>query len=149
MEPVKQRDSIQVESGNLTLLQDAAKWARWLAIAGFLLLVGLVYLGARSLYTLFFVEALKASEQQVALYGAVITLLSGLFLYFPFRWLYRFGVHTRKAGKEENAASITIALLCLRAFFRYLGLWIFLLIGFYVIFIAVTGLASIMRWGAQ
>ncbi|HEY8398584.1 MAG TPA: hypothetical protein VIK80_11640 [Flavihumibacter sp.] len=149
MEPVKQKDSIQVEAGNLNLLQDAAKWARWLAIAGFLLLVGLVYLGARSLYMLFFVEGLKSEQVHLAIYGAVITLLSGLFLYFPFRWLYRFGVHTHKAGKEGNAASITIALLCLRAFFRYLALWIFLLIGFYVIFIAVTGLASIMKWGAQ
>lgn len=149
MESVKTNKAIQVEAGNWLLLQDAAKWARWLAIAGFLLLTGLIYLGARSAYAFVFIRGLKEPDQQIALSTIVITLLSSLFLYFPFRWLYRFGIHLKKAGKEENTSSLTISLLCLRAFFRYLAIWIFLIIGLYIIFVAVTGMASLMKWGAQ
>lgn len=149
MESANSKDSIQVEAGNLLLLQDAAKWARWLAIAGYLFLVGLVYLGIRSANTLFFLPVKDPVVRELAATSCVGAILSCLFLYFPFRWLYRFGSHMKKAGQEANLSSLTISLICLRAFFRYLTIWLFLLIGLYVVFVTITGVASMLKWGAH
>ncbi len=140
---------IQVEAGNWLLLKDASKWARWLAIGGFLLIIGLIYLGARSAYLLIFLPNQPVANRELAASASVISLISSIFLYFPFRWLYRFGSQMKKAGQETNASSLTVALLCLRAFFRYLAIWIFLTIGLYVVFIVVTGIASMLNWGMQ
>ncbi|WP_290709040.1 hypothetical protein [Flavihumibacter sp. CACIAM 22H1] len=149
MESVQTKDSIQVEAGNWLLLQDAAKWAKWLAIAGFLFLGGLVYLGARSLYTLAIAPTKDPVLRELAATTSVVSLLSILFLYFPFRWLYRFGTTMKKAGRETAVTSLTISLMSLRAFFRYLAIWLFLLILLYVIFVAVAGFASLLNWGAH
>lgn len=143
------KNRIEVEAANWLLLQDAARWARWLAIAGYLFLIGLVYLGARSVYSLLVVPPKEDALKELAATTSVLSLLGVLFFYFPFRWLYRFGIHLKKIANEGNASSLTISLLCLRSFFRYLAIWTFLLIGLYVVFVVFTGIASMLGWGRQ
>lgn len=143
------KNRIEVEGSNWHLLQEAAKWARWLAIAGYLFLIGLLYLGIRSVYTLVAVPAKETAARDLAATTSMITLLGVLFLYFPFRWLYRFGFQLKRMADQENSTSLTISLLCLRSFFRYLAIWTFLIIGVYAVFVAFTGIASMLGWGAR
>ena len=149
MEAESSKNRIEVEAGNWLLLQDAAKWARWLAIAGYLFLIGLVYLGVRSVYTLVVLQVKEEAARDLAATTSIVSLLGVLFLNFPFRWLYRFGFHLKRMAGQENSTSLTISLLCLRSFFRYLAIWTFLIIGLYAAFILFTGIASILGWGAQ
>jgi hypothetical protein len=149
MEAESSKNRIEVEAGNWLLLQDAAKWARWLAIAGYLFLIGLIYLGLRSVYTLVVLQVKEETVRDLAATTSIASLLGVLFLYFPFRWLYRFGFHLKRMTGQENSTSLTISLLCLRSFFRYLTIWTFLVIGLYAIFVLFTGIASMLGWGAQ
>lgn len=149
MEAESSKKRIEVEAGNWLLLQDAAKWARWLAISGYLFLIGLIYLGLRSVYTLVVVQVKEEAVRDLAATTSIASLLGVLFLYFPFRWLYRFGFHLKRMTGQENSTSLTISLLCLRSFFRYLAIWTFLVIGLYAIFVLFTGIASMLGWGAR
>lgn len=129
------------------LFREAARWARWLAIAGFIFIAGLLYISFRAGYSWVTAPEADIYLSEMARLTCFSTLFGGIFLYFPFKWLLKFGEYGRKISAENSAAQVAIALAALRSLFRYLAIWLLIIIVLYGLFLAITAIASIMQFG--
>lgn len=122
-------------------LKEAARWARFLAIFGFVIMAVVVLAGI-GLTTYF--SALMASEFG-AMGGAilpVIYILFSLLYFFPCLYLFRFASKTRAAVLSSDAALLEAGLKNLKAFFRYMGILLIVVLAFYALAFVIALIAA-------
>lgn len=122
-------------------LKEAARWARFLAIFGFVVM-GIVVLAGIGLTTYF--SALMATElgpMGGAILPAVYILFSLLY-FFPCLYLFRFARKTRSAILASDATLLEAGFKNLKAFFRYMGMLLIILLAFYAIAIVIGVVAA-------
>jgi uncharacterized RDD family membrane protein YckC len=123
------------------LLDETRKWAKFLAILGFIfcglmVLVGLVF-------TMFIdTMAPEAAGIFPPVLMFVIYFLMALLYFFPSLYLYKFAERARLAIVSKNADTLTGAVSSLRDCFRYLGIvsiivMIIYAIGFAIAFVSM------------
>ena len=136
-----------------THLNETARWARFLAILGMIVLVlGLVVamMGA-TVFTRFFGfstglddEASGGGLGAVRIGMVVGTLILSAIIFFPLLFLLRFANGMRRAIAANDQNRLNESFQNLKVYFRYLGILaiIFLVLYGVIIAIAVMGLAN-------
>lgn len=119
-----------------SILADIAKWAKFLAIIGFIF-IGLMVLGslfAGAVISMMMPEGMVPAEMYA---GVIIYLLviSGIY-FFPVLFLYQFASGAQRALATGNDTEIEKAFNALRKHYRFLGILTIVFLAIYVIWIA-------------
>ena len=122
---------LQVSGVSIEYIETAAKWARFLAIVGF------VFIGLFVLVALIMGSFMANSPLNEA--GIPIGFLSGLYIamsalyFFPTLYLYRFATKALRAIRSDNNTELTESFMNLRNMFRFVGILTAIVIGIYAI----------------
>jgi len=120
-------------------LSEAARWARFLAIVGFVLCALVVVMGffAGSVFSIFASKYADAGGYTSGL-GAVMSVVYVIFAlvyFFPCLFLFRFSSHMKKALASNDQNILTTSFQNLKIMFRYVGILTIIVLAFYAIVI--------------
>lgn len=132
-------------------LMETAKWAKFLAIVGFIM-IGILVIVAFSLGGIMSsIPEFSEVPGMADMGGAFITvmyLFIALLYFFPTLYLYRFATKTQTALAGSNAEGLGSGLENLKSTFKFMGIIMAIFIGLYAliflfaIIAALTGLAA-------
>lgn len=127
-------------------LKEGAKWAKFIAIANFAMLGFMV--------VMFLIIGAFASSAYETMglppgMGTGVIVLYVLFIvgiaFFPILYLYRFAVQARQAADFSSQGALEEALSNLKSFYKFIGILLAILLGFYALIILIgifTGIGS-------
>lgn len=126
-------------------LQGAAKWAKFLAILGFVFIGFLVLVG---FMLSIFMTLLPASPfLQLPFPGflfGLIYLLLALVYFFPILYLFRFSTNTKQAISAREPQKMLKAFENLRSHYRYIGIVMIVMLGLYLLTLAFMLFAGLL-----
>jgi len=144
--------SLTIDPVTKTHLTETARWARFLAIFGMIMLaLGLVVsLMGATIFTRFFgfptgVEDESNATMSAVRIGMVVgTLILSAVVFFPLLFLLRFANGMRRAIAANDQPRLNEAFQNLKVYFRYLGILVIIFLVLYgvIIALAVMGLAA-------
>jgi hypothetical protein len=129
-------------------LLEAAKWARILAILGFIM-VGIMVLFALFAGTMFSALSNSMGDSPMpafpgAMFSLIYLAVAALY-FFPILYLYKFANGIREAFQREDEPALMKAFQNLKSHYKFLGILALITIGFYavsLIFALVGGLLA-------
>jgi len=129
-------------------LLEAAKWARILAILGFIM-VGIMVLVALFAGTMFSALSNSIADSPVpsfpgALFSLIYLAVAALY-FFPILYLYKFAKGIREAFQGEDEPALVRAFQNLKSHYKFIGILAIITVGFYavsLIFALVGGLLA-------
>ena len=121
-------------------LIEVAKWAKFLSIVGFIFL-GLMVLFALFFGTIMFGTMGREFSGSAGLGGGFITLIyligAGLYV-MPLIYLYRFATKMKTAIDTNNTPVMTDALENLKSHYKYIGIFMIVLLALYAVGIVIS-----------
>jgi hypothetical protein len=140
--------SLHIDDGNIPYLTEAAKWAKFLSIVGFIicglmLLVGLLFTTFSSVFT----------RQIDADLGSIGSLESGflmawffiiaLFYFFPTLYLFNFASKMQTALKTNDQETLNNSFKNLKSCFKFFGITLIIVLCLYAVTIIFTIVAGL------
>ena len=133
-------------------LAEAARWARFLSIIGFVMCALLICLGifAGSIFSVFTSRYTTASATDVgSTFGAVFIVLYviiAVIYFFPCLFLFRFASLMKNALASNDQNTLNTSFQNLKKLFRYVGILTIIALAFYLIaFLIGIATASSIR----
>lgn len=133
-EQVSSSISLELKAESLRHLREASKWARFIAIVGFVM-VGLMVLGA--LVVAFTFSNFENEFFPAALGGvgiALLYLVIAAIYFFPILYLFRFAQASTRSVKNSNSSDLVEAMRNLKSHYLYIGVLLIVFIGIYALF---------------
>lgn len=132
---------LQIDHENNGYLNEVARWAKFLAIVGFVF-TGLATLGLLiSLFVRSSYESLYAPFWQQS--GAVLVMIGFLLLcFFPCLYLFKFSNKMKLALSTDDQYSMTTAFKNLKSYFKFVGIFTIVILAIYVIVIIGAVIAA-------
>jgi len=129
---------LQVDQAAQFYLRDAARWARFLAIAGFVF-CGLFVVFAVLVLTLLatLLNTMGTSPTSGGMGAAPIAAVYfgiAALNFFPNLYLFNFGGRMRAALRDNDQVQLNIAFKNVRALFRFVGVLMIIGLGLFVLF---------------
>jgi len=129
---------LQVDQTAMSYLRDAARWARFLAIAGFIfcgLFVVFAIVVATVLAGLLSTMGTSPATGGMGA-GPIAAVYIGIALvsFFPNLYLYNFAGRMRAALRDNDQDQLNIAFKNVRALFRFVGVLMIIGLGLFVLF---------------
>lgn len=143
-------EEITISQQARQFLSEAAKWAKFLSILGF---IGVGFMVVASLFMGTVMDMLTKSmpmgmgaEQSAEAFPSglffCIYLIVAVIYFFPIYYLFKFSKHTQKALESTNAVELTSAFQYLKSHYKYVGILAIIILSLYVfIFIGVLIMA--------
>jgi len=133
-----------------SFLLETAKWAKFLAIVGFVM-IGIMVIAAFSMGALFssMSSMSEFGELPAGLGGGfftVIYLIMALLYFFPTLYLYRFATKTKSALESSSSDQLSGGIENLKSTFKFMGILMIILLGFYaliIVFAIIGGIAGL------
>ncbi len=121
--------SLSIDPVTKTHLTETAKWARFLAIVGFLCLLLLIVFGVVTSLTISRYEDLytgyngrRSMMQGLGVGMAIIYILIAVIAFFPFLFMFRFASQMRNALYANDQNLLNSSFQNLKVYFRYVGI---------------------------
>lgn len=133
-EQVSTSTSLELKGESLGHLREAAKWAKFIAIVGFVM-VGLMVLGALVVaftFSNFENEFLPASIGGVGI--ALVYLIIAAIYFFPILYLFRFAQAAKHSVKNNDSSDLVEAMRNLKSHYTFIGVLLIIFIGIYALF---------------
>ncbi len=124
---------LQLTEENKNDLKATAKWARFLAIVGFVMM-GLVLVSIFAMSS-FMALMLQETTGGIVGTGAILVfylVILAIFI-FPLLYLYRFANQAILAIDTGNQTSLTSSLSNLKSMFKFWGIYTIVILGFYAL----------------
>jgi uncharacterized membrane protein len=123
-------------------LKETAKWAKFLAIIGY---IGIGFLVLFSLFMLFGMTALAGMFEALPLsLMGIIYLLMALLYYFPVNYLNKFANKAKRALADNDQDEINLAFKNLKSMFKFMGILTIVVLCLYALIIVVMIPAAII-----
>jgi len=123
-------------------LRETAKWAKFIAIIGF---IGLGFMILMGLFMGVFMNFMASASEDVGAWGTGFSALLSAFyigmaiLYFyPVLKLYQFADRTKKALNVNSSEGMSQAFECQKSMFKFMGIMTIAIMGLYVLFIFIA-----------
>ena len=119
---------LQIDPTASALLREASKWAKFLAIMGFILCGFLVFAGifAGTLFSSFSnMGSQYGGSPMPATMGGLMTgfyIIMALVYFFPCLFLYRFSTKTQVALRSNDQQQLISSLSNLKSYFKFIGI---------------------------
>ncbi|HEU4901804.1 MAG TPA: DUF5362 family protein [Flavisolibacter sp.] len=142
--------SLSIDPATKIHLAETARWARFLAIIGFVLIVFMVALGVYSSLTISRYEDMfngyrgsRSIVDSVGVGVSIVYVIMAVVAFFPLLFMLRFANQMRSALSSNNQALLTSSFQNLKIYFRYLGIItiIFLVLTILSLFMGIAGRA--------
>lgn len=143
---------LSIDPNSKAHLTEAARWARFLAIVGFvmcaLIVVAGIFFGSffsiltrSSRYNTGFESGMASGIGTMML---VIYIIMAAIMFFPYLFLFRFANHMKSALASNDQNTLNTSFQNLKIMFRYLGIITIILLSFYaiVLLIALIGVGA-------
>jgi hypothetical protein len=145
---------LQIDAQSSNHLSQAAKWAKFLAIIGF------IFCGLLVVYGIFagvlFSSLSRMNTESSASFGAFANLGGAFFLtfaivgailyFFPCLYLFRFAAKMQTALRNNDQNTLTNSFGNLKSFYKFLGILTIVVLAFYLlIFLIAVISATAMR----
>jgi hypothetical protein len=142
MEQTSSLFSLSIDPVTKAHLADTARWARFLAICGF------VFLGLMLIFGVFMLVGMSSdiSSNIGQEYGgnnmfgamglgafAFMWIISAIIIFFPLLYLLRFANRMRDSLNGNDQQALNYSFQNLKAYFRFLGILTIILLAFYAI----------------
>lgn len=121
--------SLALDPAARTHLNETAKWARFLAVIGFIFILFLVMVGVYSSLTINRYEDMfngyngqRTFMESLGVGMAVTYLFLAVVAFFPFLFMLRFANQMRAALSSNDQAALNSSFRNLKVYFRYLGI---------------------------
>ncbi len=131
--------NLYIDEKSKSYLSEYAKWAKMLAIIGFVG-IGLMVLGAIAFMFFSGFSTILNFNQMMPLgffgiiYG-VIYLVMALIYYFPTSYLYKSATHLKAGILTNNQEAVKSGFENLKSVFKFMGIMTLIIIGLYVLMI--------------
>jgi len=141
---------LQVDHLGTVYLRDAARWARFLAIAGF------IFCGLFVVFAVLCITVLSGLFNSMGASGVsgigggvigVIYIGIGVLNFFPCLYLYKFAARMQLALNGNDQEKLNSSFLNMRAFYRFVGVLMIICLGFWVLGIIAILLSSLFHGG--
>ena len=150
LDDAMQYEGLQITAESRMYLAETAQWAKFLAIVGF------VFMGLMVLIGLFFgsimggMMASLGEEASAGPMGAmggfmgIMYVFIALIYFFPCYYLLKFANQTKAALANNDAYTLTDALKNQKSVYKFMGIFMIIILGFYVLGIiaAIIGSAA-------
>lgn len=131
---------LNIDPNSKSLLTEIAKWARFLAIVGFIV-CGLVVIAGIVMAAAFNSvdnpyddgSAFMAPSAGIGVAAIIMYILVALIYFFPTLYLYRFGVRMRNALASSDQNTFNDSLSNLKASFRFVGILVIIMISLWIL----------------
>lgn len=140
---------LQIDHMGVSYLRDAARWARFLAVVGFIC-IGLVALMGILFGTVFATvfDTLGSGAAFGGLNGiglGAIYVIIALLQFFPCLYLNNFATKMKVALRNNDQVELNLAFKNMRAFYRFVGVLMIISIGLWIIGILIMIVAAVGR----
>ena len=127
----------------INFLKETSKWAKFIAILGFIGL-GLMVLGGLSVMLMGanFGRGLGGMQMNTGIIGFVYLIMSVLY-FFPMYYLYNFSVKIKDGLALQNKDVLESAFGFLKSHYKFIGILIIVMIAMYVLTILFTIFAGV------
>lgn len=132
-------ESFPQSNGNLTINQptrdfllETTKWAKFLAIMGYIGIGFLVLAGIIVGIAFSFIDEMKTIGFPMGLIGLVYVIIAVVY-YFPVTYLYRFSVQARSGLMFNNQETFTSGIENLKSHYRFIGIFTIVILSIYAL----------------
>ena len=137
--------SVSIDSPTRTALLEASKWAKFLAIVGFVMVGLATVIGVGGL--LFTGVSGLDGGAMLSIGMAVAYLIMIAIYFFPLLYMFRFSKQIRIGVENDNQDAVNSAFVNLKSYFKFLGILILILLILYALMFVLGvggGLLGIM-----
>jgi len=141
---------LQVDTNNISYLNEAAKWAKFLSIIGFIICAMLILTGffSGTLLPTSLNEVdtdLKSMENISTGFFTIWFIVVAILYFFPCLYLFNFASKMQTALKNNDQVSLNNSFRNLKSCFKFWGIFLIIILCFYslIIIFAVLGTAFI------
>ena len=139
---------LQIDASAQSYLRETAKWAKFLAIVGFICCALLVLVGifAASLFATMGMSSQFGSPMAAGM-GAMLTVIYiciALVYFFPCLFTYRFGSQMQAALRSNDQQLLISSLRNLKAVYKFMGILTIIVLSFYVLALVFGGLGAML-----
>jgi hypothetical protein len=128
---------LHLDQQSLNYLNEAARWARFLSIVGFISSGLMVIIGV------FFASALSTIMSGMSTESSFATMSGGflsfiylffaLIIFFPSLYLFNFSSKMRRAFQNNDQHVLSDSLKSLKSFFKFYGIFTVIILSFYAL----------------
>jgi len=130
----KQFSSTELNISNQSkgYLLEAAKWANFLAIVGFVGLGLMVLLGLVVMLLGTSMPGFSAGGAQIGVLGIIYLVMAAIY-FFPTLYLYRFAQKMKVALNSTSQDNLELGFENLKSFYKFIGIFMIVIISIYVL----------------
>lgn len=135
-------EGLRLNAEMLGYLRDSARWARFLAIVGFIF-IGLMIIGA--LFMGAFMTQLGGYGASAGIGGFIVIgyLVLAVVYFFPILYLYRFGTSMRNAMSTHDNILLAESFSNLRKHYNFLGILTAIILVLYGVMILISVVSGV------
>jgi hypothetical protein len=139
---------LEVDQTGMIYLRDAARWAKFLAVAGF------IFCGLFVIVAILFLSILSSLFNSVGASGvagigaapiAFVYVLIAVLNFFPCLYLYNFAAKMQVALTGNDQVQLNTSFKNMRAFYRFVGVMMIIALGFFLLGILGMVLFAALR----
>ena len=142
-------ENANLSTTTLKWLYDAARWAKFIAIMGFIFIGFMVVLGISIGPVLSFLnEDMNTASGFPAMSGSVmaaIYIVIAALYFFPIYYLFLFSKKVILAYKEENEESLNASFQYLKKHFKFIGIILIVTLAIYILIFIIGISASLLN----
>jgi hypothetical protein len=142
-------NQLQVEENAKSYLVETAKWAKFLSIVGFigigLMIIMGIFMGA---FIFKYAGAILIPGLSLGTLSFVsfIYIVIALLYIYPILKLYQFADLSKKALTTNDSAILTKALEAQKSMFKFMGIWVVVVLFIYVIIVVVALIGIVLNY---
>src|SRR5215204_6479333 len=143
--------SLTIDPSTKASLLETARWARFLAIAGMVMLGLMIIFGL--VYAIWINSMVDSMQNQagfqtarpyatgLAIGSVVLFIVAALVAFFPLLYMLRFANQMKTALYGNDQEGLNTSFQNLKKYFRYLGIITIISFGFWIVWLVVAGVA--------
>ena len=139
---------LQVDPASQMYLRDTAKWAKFLAIIGFIMcgLIILIGIFASSVFTAMGSRFGNEGTFPAAMGGflAFVYICVAVVAFFPYLFLLKFSNHMLRALRNNDQQQLTSSFRNLKACYKYVGILTIIFLTLYILMFLFVGLGALV-----
>ena len=142
--PITQLEQLTITGASKSFLKETAKWAKFLAIIGFILIALMLVFAAFSTTIFNMVAKMQPGiPESLGLSMAITNLVLAIIYFFPVYYLLQFSNKMKKALSTKNDETLANAFEMLKSHYKFIGVFTVITLSLYALLIIVSVMGAL------